>query len=78
VKNYYVYISAILRKKQLKKWKRKWRIQSMKFDKEEKEILEEYEKGNITTRSPSIDELKEIKSIAQNTFKKDRRITLRL
>ena len=50
----------------------------MKFDKEEKEILDAYEKGAIKTKSPSKKELKDIKSIAENTFRKNRRITIRL
>ncbi|MCL0064144.1 hypothetical protein M1N83_02980 [Dehalococcoidia bacterium] len=50
----------------------------MKLDKEENEILTAYEKGLIKTKSPSKRELKEIKSIAQDTFRKDRRITIRL
>ena len=50
----------------------------MKFDKEEKDILDAYEKGKVKTRAPSRKELSSIKSIAANTFKKDKRITLRL
>jgi len=50
----------------------------MKLNKEEKEILAAYEKGLIKTTSPSKKELKEVKSIAENTFRKDRRITIRL
>jgi len=47
-------------------------------DIEEKEILRAYEKGQIKIRKPSKDELGEIKSIAKNTFRKNRRITIRL
>lgn len=50
----------------------------MKLNREEKEILAAYEKGLIKTTSPSKKELKEVKSIAENTFRKDRRITIRL
>jgi len=50
----------------------------MKLNKEEKEIIEAYEKGKIKTKKPSKDEIDKIKSIAKNTFKKDRRITIRL
>jgi predicted DNA binding CopG/RHH family protein len=50
----------------------------MKFDREEKEILDAYEKGDIRTRYPSKDELKEIRIAAENTFKKNRRVTIRL
>ena len=50
----------------------------MKFDKEEKQILKAYEKGEINISSPSKRELEKIKSLANNTFKKDKRVTLRL
>ena len=50
----------------------------MKLDREEKNILDEYEKGEMKTRKPSRDEIEEIKSAARNTLKKDRRITIRL
>lgn len=50
----------------------------MKFDKEEKSILNTYEKGKIKTHAPSRKELNIIKDTAGNTFKKDKRITLRL
>jgi len=50
----------------------------MKLDKEEKNILDKYEKGEIKTRKPSRNEIEKIKSAARNTFKKDRRITIRL
>lgn len=50
----------------------------MKLDREEKDILDEYERGKIKTRKPSRNEIEKIKSTARNTFKKDRRITIRL
>ena len=50
----------------------------MKLNEEEKEIIEAYAQGRIKTRKPSKDEIDKIKSIAKNTFKKDRRITIRL
>ena len=50
----------------------------MKLDKEEKGILDAYDKGQLKTHSPSKKELKLIKNSADNTFKKDKRITLRL
>lgn len=50
----------------------------MKLAKEEKEILDAYEKGLIKATTPSKKKIKEVKSIAENTFRKDRRITLRL
>ena len=50
----------------------------MKLDREEKDILDEYERGKIKTRKPPRNEIEKIKSTARNTFKKDRRITIRL
>lgn len=50
----------------------------MKLNEEEKFITEEYEKGNLETKFPSKSEISKIKEIAKNTFKKDRRITIRL
>ncbi|MGR3292930.1 MAG: hypothetical protein ACUZ9M_02795 [Candidatus Scalindua sp.] len=50
----------------------------MKFDTEEKDILDVYGKGRIKTRTPSGKVLNSIKAIAENTFKKDKRVTLRL
>ena len=50
----------------------------MKLNEEEKNILEEYDKGKIQTKAPSKSEINKIKSIAKSTFKKDRRITIRL
>lgn len=50
----------------------------MKLDKEEKEILEAYEGGRINLSTPSKKEIESIKTIARNTFKKDKRITIRL
>ncbi|MCD6116944.1 hypothetical protein J7K93_08010 [bacterium] len=50
----------------------------MKLNEEEKNILEEYDKGKIRTKAPSKSEINKIKSIAKSTFKKDRRITIRL
>ena len=50
----------------------------MKLDKEEKDILDAYESGNMKLSSPSNKEIEAIKAIAKNTFKKDKRITIRL
>ena len=52
--------------------------EKMKFDKEEKDILDAYESGNMKLSSPSKKEIEAIKAIAKNTFKKDKRITIRL
>lgn len=50
----------------------------MKLNKEEKGIIDAYDKGKMKTSSPSKKEKESIKSIAENTFRKDRRITIRL
>ena len=50
----------------------------MKLNEEEKEILDSYEKGSIKARHPSEEELKEVKKIAEVTFRKNKRITIRL
>lgn len=50
----------------------------MKLSKEEREILDAYEKGLMKATTPSKKKIKEVKSIAENTFRKNRRITLRL
>jgi len=50
----------------------------MKLDHEETGILKALENDSLALESPSIAELKAIKSAAENTFRKDRRVTLRL
>jgi predicted DNA binding CopG/RHH family protein len=50
----------------------------MKMDKEESEILDAYEKGQLELSSPSKKELDKIQSMAEQTFRKDRRVTIRL
>ena len=50
----------------------------MKLDKEEKGILDAYEKGSMKLSAPSRKEKDKIKSMAENTFRKDRRVTIRL
>ena len=50
----------------------------MEFDKEESGILKALEKNELALESPTIAELKAIKVAAENTFRKDRRVTLRL
>jgi len=50
----------------------------MKYDKEEKDILNAYESGKMKFSTPSKEEVESIKTIAKNTFKKDKRITIRL
>ena len=50
----------------------------MKYNKEEKYILDALESGKMQLSTPSKKEIDTIKTAADNTFKKDRRITIRL
>ncbi len=50
----------------------------MKYDKEEKDIIDAYESGRMKLSTPSKKEIEKIKAIAKSTFKKDKRITIRL
>lgn len=50
----------------------------MKIDYEEKEVLEAYERGSLKLSTPSKKEVAKIKSMARNTFRKNRRVTIRL
>jgi predicted DNA binding CopG/RHH family protein len=50
----------------------------MKFNDEEKQILDEYNKGNINDLRPTEGELEKIKLVAANTLKKNHRVTIRL
>jgi len=50
----------------------------MKYDREEKDILDAYESGSLKISTPSKKEIESIKAAAKNTFKKDKRITIRL
>ncbi|UCE49764.1 MAG: hypothetical protein JSW47_06360 [Phycisphaerales bacterium] len=50
----------------------------MKYDKEEKSILDAYENGQLKLRTPCKKEIEAIKAAASSTFKKDKRITIRL
>lgn len=50
----------------------------MKFDPEEQELLDAYDNDQIVLKNPSSKEMEIIKKAAANTFKKDKRITLRL
>lgn len=50
----------------------------MKIDREEKEILDAYERGDLKLSSPSKKEVAKIKAMARNTFRKNRRVTIRL
>ena len=50
----------------------------IKYDKEEKDILDTYESGKMKLSTPSKKEIGPVKTIAGNIFKKDKRITVRL
>lgn len=50
----------------------------MKYNKEEKYIIDALEKGTMKLSTPSKKEIESIKAAANNTFKKDKRITIRL
>jgi predicted DNA binding CopG/RHH family protein len=50
----------------------------MKLSKEENEIEALYERGALKLRKPDKNFLKQLKTAAENTFKKDRRINIRL
>ena len=51
---------------------------NMKLDNEEKGILDAYEKGTIKASTPTKKEIAKVKAMAENTFRKDRRVTIRL
>ena len=50
----------------------------MKYDKEEKIIVDAYEKGKMRLSSPSKKEIEAMKATARKTIIKDKRITIRL
>ena len=50
----------------------------MKLSKEEKEIESLYESNSLELREPDKALLHQLKAAAENTFKKDRRINIRL
>lgn len=50
----------------------------MKYDKEEKTIVDAYEKGTMKLSTPSKKEIEAVKATAKKTLVKDRRITIRL
>jgi predicted DNA binding CopG/RHH family protein len=50
----------------------------MKLNKEEKGILDAYDKGKLKASSPSRKDKEKIKAMAEQTFRKDRRVTIRL
>ena len=50
----------------------------MKYDEEEESIINACKKGKMKLSTPSKKELDNIKAAAKSTFKKDKRITIRL
>ncbi|MCK4542528.1 MAG: hypothetical protein KAU17_09855 [Spirochaetales bacterium] len=50
----------------------------MKYSEEDKCILDSLESGKMKLSKPSLKEIQAIKDAAINTFKKDKRITIRL
>ena len=50
----------------------------MKLNREEKEIEAHFERGDIKLSKPDKKMLLKLRSAAENTFKKDRRINIRL
>jgi predicted DNA binding CopG/RHH family protein len=50
----------------------------MKYDKEEKAIVDAYAKGKMKLSTPSKKEIEAIKATARKTIIKDKRITIRL
>lgn len=50
----------------------------MKYDKEEKAIIDAYEKGKMKLSTPSKKKIEAIKTTARKTLIKDKRITIRL
>jgi len=50
----------------------------MKVDREEKQILEAYDQGGMRLTKPTKAELARVKAAATNTFRKNRRVTIRL
>ena len=50
----------------------------MKYDKEEKTIIDAYRRGRMKLSTPSKNEIEAIKATAKKTLVKDKRITIRL
>ncbi|GJL66959.1 MAG: hypothetical protein NPIRA05_19300 [Nitrospirales bacterium] len=50
----------------------------MKYDKEEEKIIDAYEAGKMNLTRPSKREIAAMQATADKTFRKDKRITIRL
>lgn len=46
------------------------KITKQKMDKEERELIEAYENGEMKLETPTPEQLKKYRSVAENTFKK--------
>ena len=51
---------------------------SSKLDREERELLEAFEKGDLQRSPNAAEEIKKHRAVAEATFKKDARINIRL
>jgi len=79
VEDDYVFLKTIIpNRKQPSHITKSRRVNTMKYDKEEKSIIDAYEKGTMKLSKPSSKEIEAIKATANKTFVKDRRITIRL
>jgi predicted DNA binding CopG/RHH family protein len=50
----------------------------MKLDREEKDLLDAYERGDMELATPTKKEKEGLRETATNTFRKNRRMTIRL
>ncbi len=50
----------------------------MKYDKEEKDLIQAYEEGKMKLSTPTKKDRDTIKTTAENTLKKEKRITIRM
>jgi predicted DNA binding CopG/RHH family protein len=64
--------------RQRKRTRKSRRVKPMKYDKEEKGILDAYEQGKMKLTTPSKKETEAIKATAKKTLVKSKRITIRL
>lgn len=53
-------------------------VLKMKLDREEKELLDAYERGDMALAAPTKKEKEGLRETAANTFRKNRRMTIRL
>ena len=53
-------------------------VTNMKLSKEERDLFGSFDEGKMQLSTPTQAEREEIKSMAKNTFRKDRSVTIRL